>query len=396
MTSFQTASGADFDVLIIGGGIAGAAAAKEISSRGLRTALFEKNEFGSATSSKSSKLIHGGLRYLETAWFAMAKGRWGEAWKNFKFVCFSLRESRRLARMFPELIHPIALAAPFYPSKDKNLFLMITGCLFYGVLGKLLAGSRFPNILWSKRAVLKEIPQLLPENLLGGVILYDHTADDRALVEALVRSAAGSGAQMFERAQAVSCVKSGNSWKLGVSIQGEVKFFTARTIVNASGPWADETRRILEPGVHENMIVPVAGSHLEFKRFLDRSMVLEAEDGRIFFVINRNGVSRVGTTERPEPNPENAKVSEEEIEYLLKQLEHFFPGLSLKRKDILHSDCGIRPLAKPEIETRAHEISREHAVRKTSDGLYHLLGVKITDHRRAALDLTAKILQNLH
>ncbi len=113
-------------------------------------------------------------------------------------------------------------------------------------------------------------------------------------------------------------------------------------------------------------------------------MALEAEDGRLFFVINKNGVSRVGTTERPESNPENTRVSEGEIEYLLKELARLFPGVSLRREDILHRDCGIRPLAKPVRASNLHEISREHVILKAPDGIYHLLGVKITDHRRAA------------
>ncbi len=382
----------DFDLLIIGGGIAGAAVAQEASRRGLRAALFEKNTFGSATSSKSSKLIHGGLRYLETAWGAMLKGRFRDAWKNFQFVCCSLRESRTLARAFPELIRPIALVVPFYPVKGKNLFLMAAGCGFYGLMGKLLAGSKFPRILWNRQAVLKEIPQLNPEDLYGGVILYDHTTDDRKLVIALVQTAVKGGALAFEHAKVTSCGRRGELWEVEVQTGNEIKTFTGSAVVNATGPWVDETRRLAEPGVHENMIVPVAGSHIEFKQFLEHSMVLEAEDGRIFFVINRNGVSRVGTTERPEANPENARATEQEIDYLMKELARLFPGVSLKKENILHRDCGIRPLAKPEHAVSEHEISREHAIRRGPDGVYHLLGVKLTDHRRAAEELVKKII----
>lgn len=382
-------SEAEFDVAIIGGGIAGAAAAREASLRGLRVVLLEKNTFGSATSSKSSKLIHGGLRYLETAWFAMAKGRLGEAWKNFIFVCSSLRESKTLAHTFPELVKPISMLVPFYPSRQRNHFLMVSGCIFYGILGKLLSGSHFPKILWNKQAVLKEIPQILPEGLSGGIILWDHTTDDHALVNALIQSAVERGSKCFENAKVTACEKTENLYKIQTQINREVKYFRARKVVNATGPWADETRRALEPwkGVHEDMIVPVAGSHLEFKQFINRSMALEADDGRLFFVINKKGISRVGTTERAEPDPENANISEGEIEYLLKELTRLFPSVSLKREDIIARDCGIRPLAKPEHTANPHEISREHVIHRTPDGIYHLLGVKITDHRRAAEEL---------
>lgn len=377
----------EYDVAIIGGGIAGAAVAREASLRNLRVILFEKNTFGSATSSKSSKLIHGGLRYLELAWFALVKFRFREFWKNFRFVCSSLRESRTLVRAFPGLIHPIALTVPFYPSKGKSHFLMIAGCLVYGLLGKIFAGSKFPEILWSRAAILKRIPELLPENLSGGVVLWDHTTDDKALVQELIRSAVSKGAVAFERMKVTGCRPAGTIFEV-LTQNGNV---IARSVVNATGPWVDQTRTELEKQKHENMIVPVAGSHLEFKQFLKESMVLEAEDGRIFFVINRNGVSRVGTTERPEHDPENTQVSESEIVYLLKELARLFPSLSLKRADILHQDCGIRPLAKPAHASNPHEISREHEIQVSPSGIYHLLGVKITDHRRAAEDLLNRL-----
>ncbi len=380
-----------FDIAVIGGGIAGASTAREASSRGLSVILFEKNTFGSATSSKSSKLIHGGLRYLETAWFAMEKGRFKDAWKNFAFVCSSLRESKTLARAFPELVKPISMVVPFYPSRKRNHSLMVLGCIFYGFLGKILSGSRFPKILWSRQAVLKEIPQLLPEGLSGGVILWDHTADDHALVNAVIQSAVQKGAQCFERAKVSACEKTGDIYKIQTVINAGTKSFSARVVVNATGPWADETRRALQPGNHEDMVVPVAGSHLEFKQFINQSMALEAEDGRLFFVINKNGISRVGTTERPEPDPENTRVSEAEIDYLLKELTRLFPGISLSRQDIIARDCGIRPLAKPAQSLTPHEISREHVIQKSSDGVYHLIGVKITDHRRAAAELLSRI-----
>src|SRR3989338_6125560 len=193
-------SDAAFDIAIIGGGIAGAGIARDAALRGLRAILFEKNTFGSGTSNKSSKLIHGGLRYLELAWNALKRDNLSEAWKNFHFVFASLRESMILEKIASHLVRPIDLVVPIYKNEAMNPWLIYFGTLFYGSLAFLAGNHRFPRILGSKTAVLKLIPNLSPNHLLGGIVIWDHITNDKKLVEETIRSAARSGAQTLEHA----------------------------------------------------------------------------------------------------------------------------------------------------------------------------------------------------
>lgn len=374
-----------FDVAVIGGGIAGAGIARDAALRGLSVILFEKNKVGSGTSSRSSKLIHGGIRYLDLAWQALLKGRLGAFWKNFRFVSVSLRECRILERIAPHLVRPICLVIPIYRSAGRSPWPIYFGAVVYSLLSLLAGNFHLPRILPSRRAVLKWLPDLAPKGLIGGVAIWDHTADDLELVRAVIASAVKNGAKVHEHAEVKGYrfdpVR--DLYELRVLTEGAVRLFLARKLVNASGPWVDRVRAAGgEKG--EPLIVPVAGAHVMLKRFVKHSVILQANDKRLFFVINRGDFSRVGTTERIHENPDHVEPTLEEEDYLMEALRRYFPARSFRREDILGRDAGIRPLARPKEALSPHDISREHEIRIGPTGVIHVIGVKLTDHRRAA------------
>ena len=375
-----------YDIAIIGGGIAGSAIARDAALRGARVVLFEKNTFGSGTSGKSSKLIHGGLRYLEVAWLALKRGDLLECWKNFRFVFVSLRECRILKNIAPELVKPISFLIPIYRQSKRKRLSVYFGTLLYGSMSWILGSGRFPGILFSKDAVLRLEPELNPEGLLGGVILWDHVTDDQRLVEQTMLSAQKHGAQAFERAKVTGTRldRENKIYEIDVESGTEKRAVLSRVLIDARGPWVDPA-----------LILPVAGSHITLKKFTEQSMILEAEDRRIFFVINYKEEARVGTTERICRDPDHVKSTDGEIHYLLSALKKYFPKMTFKREDILRSDAGVRPLAKPKHDLSPTHISREHEIATGADGVIHVLGVKLTDHRRAAEKIIRSLLPKI-
>lgn len=385
-----------YDVAIIGGGIAGAAIARDAALRGLGVILFEKNTFGSGTSSKSSRLIHGGIRYLETAWKAFKSGRLAEAWKNLRFVFLSLRESRILRKIAPDLVKPIPIVIPILGDQGRNRPTVFAGCLLYYFLGLLSRSARRPRLLFTKKSVLRLLPQLNETNLKGGVILWDHLTDDKRLVEQTIHSAIQNGARALEHAKVIRYQQRAEDklYEIQVETNQTVTQYSARTLVNASGPWVDKVRALTQP-VSENYLLPVAGAHVTFKKFIDYSVILQAEDHRFFFVINSGDTSRVGTTERLDADPDNDQPSEEEVNYLMRSLRIYFPALSLDPEAILNRDSGIRPLVRSDDLSHPSDISREHEIKRDTLGIFHVLGVKLTDHRRAAEETVDLLLEDL-
>lgn len=377
-----------YDIAVIGGGIAGAGIALEASKQNLKVILFEKNTFGSGTSSKSSKLIHGGLRYLEVAWSALLKLNFFGFWKNFRFVFLALRETHTLAREWPELIKDIELLMPIYRHQGRNKGSIFFGTWLYGFLSRLSGGNRATRLLPNAEKVLEFEPGLSPDGLLGGVIVWDHVTDDLALVRAIIRKAAQLGTSLHENNPVIRYHRDRQS---GIfEVETTCGFFYARKLINATGAWVDQLRA-QGTGRKSEMIVPVAGAHIETKPFCRYSSILQANDGRLFFVINRGKSARIGTTERIERNPDQVAVTQDEITYLLKGVASFFPKSSPRPEDILSVDAGIRPLAKPARTVSLNQISREHEFVKDEMGCMHVLGVKLTDHRRAARELLKKL-----
>lgn len=386
-----------YDIAIIGGGIAGAAIARDAALRGIRTILFEAKSFGSGTSSKSSKLIHGGIRYLEISWSALCRGAFGEAWKNFRFVFHSLRECAALEKIAPELVQPIPIVIPVYRGDPRPPVLVYLGAMLYSLLSIFAGRGRLASIFWSKSSILKKIPELKEEGLLGGIQIWDHLTDDLKLVRSTIASADIHGARCFEHAKVTGFEYDFDKNLYTVHVSGAPqKKYVAHKLLNATGPWVDKTRELMQDKEYgENWIEPVAGAHITLKRFLPVSALLQAGDGRVFFVINRGDQARVGTTEWDCPDPDEVKPRKEDVDYLLASLGKYFPGKNFTLADVLSSDAAVRPLAKPARNQRANEISREHEIRVDHAGVIHVLGVKLTDHRRAAEEIVDELVPQL-
>lgn len=383
-----------YDLAVMGGGIAGVAVARDAALRGLSVVLLEKNALGSGASSKSSKLIHGGIRYLELAWDDLRRLHGISAFKNFRFVFASLRESHILQRIARRHVRPLRLVVPIYRGQSRSRLAMHWGCRLYGALSRLAGNPVRTRIFSGPESVLAELPLLKPEGLLGGVEIIDHTTDDLELVQAVADSARRSGAEILVQAKALSWAPSGDGYRLTVEILRRESFVDARAVVNATGAWIDKTRgRVENPA--DRYVYPVGGSHIEVAAFLGRSAVLEAQDGRIFFVVEKEGRARVGTTEWPAADPDDVRVPEADVDYLLGALSRYFPRKKWTYADVLASDAGLRPLAVDRRADSINRLSREHRITKDADGVWHLAGVKLTDHRRAAQETVDRVVRTL-
>lgn len=388
---------ADFDLVILGGGIAGAGIARDAALRGARVLLIEKNTFGSGTSSKSSRLIHGGIRYLELSWSAFCRGDFSEGWRNFRFVQSALKECRILESIAPGLIRPLPLLIPIYDTDPRHPFTVYFGAWVYSLLSLLSGGGHRPIIYHGPQAVLRVLPQLRPEGLKGAIQIWDRVTDDRELVRQTIASARKSGAECLEKTS-VSGWRTKPDGDFEIVLSGGIfageRTVHTRTFVNATGPWVDGVRREFGK-VERDLVSPIAGAHIMVPKFLPVSAILQARDKRIFFCINLEDTCRIGTTERPCSNPDKVEASENEINYLIESLAFYFPGENLSRQSILSSDAGIRPLHRPAKATSANATSREHAIVRDASGLVNVVGVKLTDHRRAAEDVMDFLLPEL-
>ena len=363
----------DFDILVIGGGATGLGVAVDAASRGFTTALVEAADFASATSSRSTKLVHGGVRYL--------------AEMQFSLVTEALEERALLCANAPHLAHDLAFIVPRYHWWEGP---------FYGAGLKLydaLAGSRNlgPSRALSREDTIRAIPGVREEGLLGGIEYHDAQFDDARMALALARTAAGRGACIANRVRCTELVKV-DGQVVGAEVRdGETgRSFTihASIVVNATGVFADEVRR-LDDGAAKPSLVPSRGTHIVLPRsFLPGDhaiMVPHTDDGRVLFVIPWHGRTLVGTTdtevERAELEP---RASGEDIDFILRNAGRYL-AREPRREDILSVFAGLRPLAKPSGEAASSKkVSREHQIEVSPSGLVTVTGGKWTTYRRMA------------
>ena len=366
-----------WDMVVIGGGATGAGVAVDAASRGYSVLLLEREDFGKGTSSRATKLVHGGVRYLEQG--------------NVSLVMEALKERGILRRNAPHIVHDLRFIVPNYSWWEAP---------FYGIGMKvydLLAGrySFGPSKVLSLEETLELLPAIRRDGLRGGVMYHDGQFDDTRLLINLIATAAEHGATVLNYAAAVELVKDESGFVKGVlALDGESgERFTAaaRCVVNATGIFTDEIRRMAEPAA-ESMMVPSQGIHLVFERsFLTGGtalMVPHTDDGRVLFAVPWNGRTLVGTTDTPiatisyEPLP-----FEEEIDFVLETAGRY---LSRKptRKDILSVFVGIRPLVKAAgaSEGKTSTISRDYTIHVDHSALLTIAGGKWTTYRHMAED----------
>ena len=371
-----------FDLLVIGGGIVGAAIARDAAMRGLSVALVEQGDFASGTSSKTSKLIHGGLRYLEQG--------------HLRLVFEGLRERQTLRTIAPGFVLPLELMLPVFDGGRRPAWQVNAGLALYDLLA---LGRRVrPHRMASARRALRLEPRLRVDGLHAAGLYGDCLMDDARLCLATVLQAI--------RFQAVCCnyvrlreLLTAQGRVCGGAVEDRITGRTyevrARAVVNAAGPWADTIRRLSDAGA-ASRLAPTKGSHLLVPRVADHTLFAEARaDGRMFFVLPWGEYSLVGTTERQVTQPLDALSAEpDEVGYLLEELNRLLPGSHIREDAVLATYAGARPLlAHAGSATRA---SREHRIEIDARGLVSVLGGKFTTHRlmaEHAVDLIAQTLR---
>ena len=377
----------DFDLIIIGAGINGAGVARDAAMRGLSVLLLDKGDLGGGTSSWSTRLIHGGLRYLEHGEFGLVRE--------------SLRERETLLRIAPHLVRPLPLLIPIYKDARRGRLLIRVGMFAYDLLS--LDKSLPRHQMLSREQALALAPGLKTDGLAGAAIYYDAQIEfaERLVVENIL-SAAAQGARLITYARVDRFVVQSERL-LGVEfvdeLSGERQSVTASLIVNAAGPWVDQ---VLEPtGTKAPLIGGTKGSHLIVPRFTgapDTAIYVEARtDQRPFFVIPWNNKYLIGTTDiHFQGNLDDVRINETEIEYLLRETNAVLPAANLERRDILYSYSGVRPLPFTN-ETDEQAITRRHFIRSHPQfqNLLSLVGGKLTTYRSLAEETVDLIFEKL-
>jgi glycerol-3-phosphate dehydrogenase len=366
------------DLLVIGGGINGAGIARDAAMRGLRTILVEQNDLGSGTSSRSSRLIHGGLRYLEQGQFGM--------------VLEANRERRALQRIAPHLVWPLPFVFPVHQGDRISRWRLAAGMLLYDVLA-LFRNVR-PHRMLGKRRMLEAEPMLRDRGLLGGARYYDAQCDDARLVVATARSAIHHGA-LVANYMSVRALERTAGRVVGAQLEdrltGEHGVIRASVVVNATGPWADLVRRLEDAGAAP-LLHPTKGIHV----VVDRSRLDHREaiaftspiDGRVMFVLPWGNLSYIGTTDTDtsEP-PDELSVNADDMVYLLRSANARFPSARLSLDDVRATWAGLRPLLRDRDGRAASTRSREHAVVHGSGGMLTVVGGKLTTYRALAAEV---------
>lgn len=354
-----------FDIFIIGGGINGAGIARDASGRGLKVYLAEKGKVGSATSSWSSKLIHGGLRYLENY--------------EFKLVAESLREREVITQIAPSITKPLPFVIP-HTKKLRSKLLIRLGLFLYDNLG---GKTKIPKS--SKVIFAKQYQNILQSKFTEGFRYYDVQVDDKKLVEMNIDNAKKMGAIIAEDTKVINANRIDNYWEITLNNNEKIK---SKILINAAGPWINETvNNVLKINAKKSIRL-VRGSHIITKKLYEDEVAftLQNEDNRVVFVIPYKGeYSLIGTTEVDVDTPENPSISNEEKIYLINTINnHFIKQIS--QEDIVETYSGIRPLI--EDFKDATKVTRDYIFDLNEDEskapLLNIYGGKLTTYRKLA------------
>ncbi|WP_413559382.1 glycerol-3-phosphate dehydrogenase/oxidase [Bdellovibrio sp. HCB209] len=361
----------EFDLVIIGGGINGAGVARDACARGMSVALVETRDFASGTSSRSSKMVHGGIRYLENM--------------DFKLVYEALNERNKLFEMAPHLVHPLRFMLPMYKESRVGMLKMGMGMWLYDILA-LFQSPEMHERLDAKES-MERMTALRETNLLGSYVYSDGYMDDDRLVYETLRSAnemgmvaanyvSATGAEFTdEKISAVHCEDQLTKEKF--TIRG-------RHVISSVGPWTDQLGdKLFKDWKH--ILRPTKGIHLTLPQHrlpLTSAVVMGAEKGdRIVFGIPRHDMIIIGTTDTDyKGSPENVTCTPEDVQYLLDITAHYFPGANLTAHDVISSYAGVRPLVNDGSSTEG-KTSREHTIIDDPRGITFVAGGKYTTYR---------------
>ena len=362
-----------YDLFIIGGGINGAGIARDASGRGLSVYLAEKGKVGSATSSWSSKLIHGGLRYLENY--------------NFKLVRESLKEREVITNIAPTITRPLPFIIP-YTKKLRSKLLIRLGLFLYDNLG---GKSNIPKS--SKINLNKKYSKILNQKFSFGFQYYDVQVDDKKLVEMNIDDAKKLGATIIEDRKVINAIRIDNGWKITLDNNEIIK---SKILINAAGPWINEViNNVIKINANKSIRL-VRGSHIIINKLYEEEVAftLQNDDNRIIFVIPyKKKYSLIGTTEVDVNTADNPSISIEEKIYLIKTINnHFIKQISIE--DIIETYSGIRPLIEDYKETS--KLTRDYVfdlnLQNKKSPLLNIYGGKLTTYRK----LAEKVMEELN
>ena len=370
-----------FDLAIIGGGITGSAIARDATLRGLKVALVEKGDFASGTSSKSSKMIHGGLRYLKQL--------------DIKFVKESLREREVLLRLAPHLVAPTPYLIPSYKGQLEQLELRI-GMMGYDYLAGAKSVASHRRL--GKEEILHLEPRLKREGLRGGFIYYDCLVNDARLTLATLKSAAEHGAAVVNYVECVGLVEETRAvrgLRFRDVLDGREGTLCAKVVVNAAGVWADGIRSFAAENDMTSMVRPTKGVHVVVGReALDvhHVVVHSAPDGRMVFAVPFGAFTYIGTTDTDYSGSlDDVRAERKDIAYLLESVNDMFEGAALTRGDVVSTWAGLRPLVNGEGSPRT--LSRDYKIAVADNGLVTVFGGKLTTHRAIAEAVVDEVLE---
>jgi glycerol-3-phosphate dehydrogenase len=379
-------NGRTFDLVVIGGGMAGAGIARDAALRGYRTLLLERKDFAFGTTSRSSKLIHGGLRYLEMF--------------DIGLVRESLRERERLARLAPHLVRPLPFLVPVYRGAKRGMFMIRLGMKFYDLLTPGKRTEHYRTI--SRQQTLRLEQYLNPEGLKGSGFYFDDLLllPERLCLENAL-SAQRWGAMVYNYAEVTSIASrepraasreprgARREWDIEVrgALDGGVAHVTARVVVNATGPWADQVRRLAGVDGGRRCVRRTKGIHLLLPHITDHAVYIAAErDDRMFFVIPWQQFTLVGTTDTDfSGDLDRLAATREDVRYLMHETQRVFPTARMREEDIYYTYAGVRPLSFEEGKS-ASAVSRAHKVVPEGDGgsFLSITGTKLTCFRSLA------------
>jgi glycerol-3-phosphate dehydrogenase len=361
------------DVLVIGGGIVGAGVARDAALRGIKVALVEARDFAFGTSSRSSRLLHGGIRYL-------AQGRIG-------LVREASVEKKILYQIAPHLTEPMAFCFPAYSGSQWPLWQLRVGVKIYDLL---CGGQNFGRSEgMDARGALEIYPALEAKGLKGAVRYFDGFTNDARLVIDTLRSSENAGATIANYARFAGVEEKSDGFRCAIvdEISGRGLSVEARTIVNATGPWSEGL------GLSKVKLRLTKGVHLvlDASRLTVKDAVVITQGRRILFVLPWGARMIVGTTDTDySGRPEDARVEQQDVDYLLASVNEFFPKAVLEHRDVISSYVGVRPLiADP--NGKPSDISRTHEIHQSGCGWWDVAGGKLTTHRLMAEQTTDQV-----
>jgi glycerol-3-phosphate dehydrogenase len=389
------------DVVVIGGGITGAGILRDAARRGLRVVLFEQNDIAYGTSSRSSKLIHGGLRYLESY--------------EFSLVFESVSERRVILDLAPHLVNPLAFLFPVYQGARKSLRMITAGMWLYDGLALFRSPKRHKTL--KPREVAEEEPILRQEGLQGAPVYYDCSTDDARLTLETIIDGVQNGGVAVSWARVDALTKNEQGRVSGVVVKnardGGLREVKAHAVINATGPWTDDVLAMSGPRTSK-MLRLTKGIHIVVERErlpVKHAVVLfHPTDERVLFALPWGERTYVGTTDTDYdgiPGQEYATL--EDVDYLIAAANHYFPNDTIGREDVISTWSGLRPLIAPEADVgdmAESQVSREHQIHIGEDGLITIAGGKLTTYRKMAkecvdtavqiLKLTGQLPEDIH